>query len=871
MSDRLITKKEMEVLHNILYDLKYNNFDFLLDYQKFNSSIRRFDFCMRDLKKFENIPEMEYHFKNKRYILLEHAFISNYSKENLNHSKFIFKELDTKIISENRDVFDSNYIVFVNGKVSLYPTIFCLENKTYLLFDIDKPILPYEEKSKGVNTIDFHNLYNSNAECTILFLPNANRISGPTQVQDIYKYSGKIPFEYDRYKATDINNVDARRFNYLTFLSSPNTKGMVLGDVVNDNGKFVFDLTHFDRLGGRILLDSVCIPNIVYEKTIPKGTRCFTLNELDMPIHTDNILVFKRDKYNNKIFDHKVKFELTYPNIYSIKNFNFKEDLILYIIFEAPNANQHSFYDNFMKKFIQYNPNVMKLATMGVLPDIIKDYHDKQIIYDAGDFDKSDFDNKIDYMTTKLSESIYNNADFMYRVYDKFNYDEQQTSIFDISNINLKRRVRYNDRREGGNTDFNKKCYYFSIARKEAYKDTVDITILIDGLMIEPDFELDKVDRKIIYIDSSKINNDSIFEIVVDVSNKLVYTGRTNSLFRFNEIDMSNNFNGRYYHMTITDTNDELFDTNQLDLELRNHDGEYLPIDTVNNRMVDLGVLRYKINDIDMINTDIRFVVTKSFKFEIKEPHGINSLTSLESDFYNNQYIKGMYDIYINGRKTPNTSNYTNFGGNPFTKRTIVNTLVNRNTSDYVSYVKKPCLSKQLLFMKEIPINGIVDLRNIIDKPLTCPNLQFYLNGRKLYSRNIEFLSSRVMRIYNVDTIYNLEIMEREIINNYFDQDKLVYFSDELYDLYKDYLDEKLITVKENDIFEFLTELDIEHIDYTDKHIEEYLLTQDKFIDCESTFELDDEKIKSFPHMITENVCIVGDSDQYLHNYRLIL
>ena len=45
MSDRLITKKEMEVLHNILYDLKYNNFDFLLDYQKFNSSIRRFDFC----------------------------------------------------------------------------------------------------------------------------------------------------------------------------------------------------------------------------------------------------------------------------------------------------------------------------------------------------------------------------------------------------------------------------------------------------------------------------------------------------------------------------------------------------------------------------------------------------------------------------------------------------------------------------------------------------------------------------------------------------------------------------------------------------------------------------------------------------------
>ena len=155
---------------------------------------------MRDLKKFENIPEMEYHFKNKRYILLEHAFISNYSKENLNHSKFIFKELDTKIISENRDVFDSNYIVFVNGKVSLYPTIFCLENKTYLLFDIDKPILPYEEKSKGVNTIDFHNLYNSNANCTIFFLPNANRISGPTQVQDIYKYSGKIPFEYDRYK-----------------------------------------------------------------------------------------------------------------------------------------------------------------------------------------------------------------------------------------------------------------------------------------------------------------------------------------------------------------------------------------------------------------------------------------------------------------------------------------------------------------------------------------------------------------------------------------------------------------------------------------------------------------------------------------------
>ena len=103
---------------------------------------------------------------------------------------------------------------------------------------------------------------------------------------------------------------------------------------------------------------------------------------------------------------------------------------------------------------------------------------------------------------------------------------------------------------------------------------------------------------------------------------------------------MSNDFNGRYYHMTVTDVNDELFDTNRLELELRNHDGEYLPIDPVNNRMVGLGDLRYRIKDIDMINTDIRFVVTKSFKFEIKEPHGINSLTSLESDFYNNQYIK---------------------------------------------------------------------------------------------------------------------------------------------------------------------------------------------------------------------------------------
>ena len=119
VTDSFVSVETSEKLSQFIRDIKYNNYKFLYNTQINTCGIRRFDFRMQDVVNIEHYPELrEYNMQNKKVFLLNYSFIGDSARSGLNRSDFIFRELDSKMISENRNIFDKNFVTFINGRFS---------------------------------------------------------------------------------------------------------------------------------------------------------------------------------------------------------------------------------------------------------------------------------------------------------------------------------------------------------------------------------------------------------------------------------------------------------------------------------------------------------------------------------------------------------------------------------------------------------------------------------------------------------------------------------------------------------------------------------------------------------------------------------
>ena len=173
---------------------------------------------------------------------------------------------------------------------------------------------------------------------------------------------------------------------------------------------------------------------------------------------------------------------------------------------------------------------------------------------------------------------------------------------------------------------------------------------------------------------------------------------------------------------------------------------------------------------------------------------------------------------------------------------------------------------KQIYFNKYIPANGIIDLTEILNKPLNYSYHEFFLNGRKLQNDQIEFLSSTVVRIKDVTTRWNLEILEKEFINDTYIRKGIFKNSitNKIYNDIKDKIEDLIIEETEEDAFEYLTELDLEHADFLEKYVIPF--NDVGIIDC--LVDRDISKVElNFPNMIEDNVVIIGGIREYNHGH----
>lgn len=165
---------DFKALNESLKELNETSFNFLYNIQKDSIGFKRFDFKMSDFVKKDR-----FHYS----LFVNTDFISK-SKQNVyKGSKFYNEMISRDAISSNRDIFQYNYIAFINGKVSKLFNIIC--NEEYTEF-----VLPIRSKVNGVGIKRsmYDALKEMNASVTFIVLQNSEEVINFTRIDDFFTF-----------------------------------------------------------------------------------------------------------------------------------------------------------------------------------------------------------------------------------------------------------------------------------------------------------------------------------------------------------------------------------------------------------------------------------------------------------------------------------------------------------------------------------------------------------------------------------------------------------------------------------------------------------------------------------------------------------
>lgn len=183
-----------------------------------------------------------------------------------------------------------------------------------------------------------------------------------------------------------------------------------------------------------------------------------------------------------------------------------------------------------------------------------------------------------------------------------------------------------------------------------------------------------------------------------------------------------------------------------------------------------------------------------------------------------------------------------------------------------------PYKFKEVLFMREVPENGFVDLSGKIDKPIDLKWYDIFVNGNKLNKDQIEIISPTKIFLKNVNSNMNLSVFELDRDKEYFGFETSKTIIDEIWDTdeeFRENVDNAIpdIIVTEDDIIN--QELAKETV-----HMQEFW---DEFLRHFGLLNPDENQIPEgvkevFYTLFTDNICLLnpdlgGDGDEAISLY----
>lgn len=778
MSARLNNTFDQTALETTLNDIRTAAYQNLLNYQRNSGIIKRFDFKMSDFVLSQSVTKTV-QIRPKKYIhFIKENFIELDKRSLYKNSSLYMKELSIFDIASNPTIFAFTYMVFINGKFYDTANIICDEDSTGIILDLQGTT---GQNPTGIPDSHFEQLLAANANVTVIFTVNCAYGVYTTNISTLS--ANKDGLALSRFNLANNLDTDTR---YITFINSNNLLfESVITDTTNSTSSLRFTnnsiydfehkLIHLNIFGLRNLLD-------MYD--ISAGTKFFSVPIQGMPIPVENMIVFKVVN-GHKVFAHGITIKQYYPNYYEIIGNTDNSALSIFVFYTKGSFTTPSYTNEIALYQSVFNTTVSDYAN-GKIPSFILNYSPYLRDYSISNFQstQTDFDH-FKYKVQALNDFIANNAEYL-RTYLYNQFDSSNSYYIDCSTIDLSAKLRNNNYSEITTTTdlktFTEPRYVFILNKWGGGDDQLHYRFFVDGILYYPDEVYSDTKYEYYYIPARLITSTTKIEVE-----------------KFNSIRFESQvmFSSLSEYKTLKFTSDKPLlasDIFLIDAATREYISEtqfdiYVPIDGTNTALakgshyVLPGQFSIKLTDETLLSRNINMIVEQTFYYQYKKI--ANEYDKGDVFVFNtlSQNDVAYIRLFKNGRMLLREHVYARFGDTLDDEKFVASLIAKQVGEEYViDYT--PFRYTEVYHQMELPENGFVDLRGLIDKPFDLKWYDVYVNGRKLNSNNVDIITPTIIFIKNVSSRKHFVILQKNRDEEFFKLGSNLSHSDVIWDTF---------------------------------------------------------------------------------------
>lgn len=513
---------DLNIVEKSIEESKMSAFQYLRKFQLESTGYKRFDFGMQEIYRTNKVNHTYTLVPRKWVFYLEHEFINVGKRLAYKRSELYEKELSFDIIKDRPDLFDSTFIVFINGVMYIRGiNILCKEDKTYLVINCK------EEPSKdGIHIDDMRRFLEEDVRVTIYFIPNIGIKNISTNAYRLRTMNNSTGIPLRTLNLSD--NIDYSNslmyMNHIDSVSSLATSGEITDTGLFINEDDVNDMIRSNPDNTATDITLIPLRNLLSRIPIRKGNKWFEIPMQDYPVAVENCLV---TSITGK-FIHNARVKHYYPNIYSIEDIDDiieTTDLYIYVFYYDNKFNQLKHLD-MLATYHKYIPDYLEKYKNGTINPIVRDFDPTVVDYTIKNYQKSEeYDDHFRYKIAKMKEFIKADPNNFRRYLKNLGLGNNYYYV-DVSKIDLKMRRRKNNADTKLRlVEFDEDMYMF-VFRNDFRRMYDRLLIHVDGIRYEEQIQVFRTDMlDYVYIPCDLVNSDTMLEIekVVDIKKEIPF------------------------------------------------------------------------------------------------------------------------------------------------------------------------------------------------------------------------------------------------------------------------------------------------------------------------------------------------------------
>lgn len=741
---------ELKALDETLHELKEESFYNLYDNQRHLTGVHKVTIPFSSLQREVSESSMSSH-QHVHYVTsIPYEFVYRSNRIAYRRSSLYKKEIDIHDISKNPQIFHRVPALFIDGYFYDFIKILPDDDTTKIIIDLESFVY------NGVNVDEFiQDKMDRNVSLSVLFLPNNYYGMYITERTSLEQYQ-------DLLSIPDIKGHLNTELEYISFVRGNGHylfKTRIMDETFSPElNKFNTGIDIEDQF---IHLNVFGFINLKEIKHIPIGDRFFNVKGSGSPVPTENIILFRKSGDGKLLLADDADLKLYYPNVYEITG-NWQDEMIAYIFYSNEHDDKLRDATRLYRILMDVVPNSYKGTS---LSDTVKLYDEKRIVYSIKEYTSSIFnDSHLKYKLNKLKDLIAQDPTY-YKKYLAKLRDPVDGYYIDMSKTDYVDKIRLD----------NSEIVSSKVPLKTFTEEHVVVILNCDlpigqgfRFFIDGNFYVPVNSWKVgiyqyVYIPKRILTSMSLLEVETFQTFKLKRGFTPTAIEQHVEVELKEDVTFYANDIYVIDKTTSRYLDEGLDYKISiiKDVDQYIPLPTDSFRIITNNKFLIEFINTDIIGHSLMIYAARTenlISYEITTDTATNESFNLLTDSYPD---KRHFRVFKRGRLLQQNI-YSIFASKDPTIPAKINPNIVKLKGDIFALDYTPHRYNVVHSARSIPADGLVDLKGKIDKPLDLRWFDIYLNGRRLTKNQVFISTPTVMTIYNVNSLDNLLILERD-------------------------------------------------------------------------------------------------------------